>query len=91
MSFLVYMLRCGDGTLYVGSTNDIEKRLHKHNHLKTGARYTRQRRPVELVYTETHATWGEALKRECALKKLPRSEKLNLLKGVSVTSTQSPA
>jgi putative endonuclease len=90
MPFLVYMLRCGDGTLYVGSTNDIEKRLHKHNHLKTGARYTRQRRPVELVYTEKYESLSEALKREYALKQYSRLQKLSLLTGVA-TSTQSPA
>lgn len=76
----VYMLRCADESLYIGCTNNLEKRLHQHNHLKSGARYTKQRRPVFLVYSEEHPTLHEARKREYALKKLPREKKLALLK-----------
>lgn len=79
MSFHVYMLRCSDGTFYCGSTKDLERRVQEHNASKLGARYTKARRPVELVYSETCATWSEALKREWALKKLKRSEKLELV------------
>lgn len=89
MTFLVYMLRCVDQSLYIGSTTDLEKRLHQHNHLKSGARYTKARRPVEVVYTEAFDTWSEALKRECELKKLPRHKKLALLEIIS--ATESPA
>lgn len=78
MPFTTYMLQCSDDTLYVGSTNDLEKRLHQHNHLKSGAHYTKIRRPVVLVYTEDFETMSEARKREHALKQLSRSEKLAL-------------
>ncbi len=75
----VYILKCHDGTLYTGSTNDLQKRLETHN-LGKGAKYTRGRLPVKLVYSESFATKGEALKREIALKSLPRKEKLLLTK-----------
>ncbi|EKD92978.1 MAG: hypothetical protein ACD_28C00285G0005 [uncultured bacterium] len=79
MPFLVYMLECADRTLYVGSTNNLEKRLHQHNHLKSGATYTKGRRPVRVVYQETHATFREARQRECQIKCLTRAEKLKLV------------
>lgn len=78
MSWFVYMLRCADGTLYTGSTNDVEARLHAHNFLKTGAKYTRARRPVELVYKEEVDSRGAAQKREAEIKKMSREEKLSL-------------
>jgi putative endonuclease len=74
-----YILRCSDDTLYIGSTNDLEKRFHEHNNLKSGAHYTKIRRPVALVYSEEYATLSEARKRECYLKTLTRSEKLQLI------------
>ncbi len=77
--YYVYILECRDGTLYVGSTNDIDKRLGVHNAGK-GAKYTRGRTPVVLRYSEVFATKGEALKREMALKALSRAEKLLLTK-----------
>ncbi len=79
MSFHVYMLRCSDGTFYLGSTKDLERRIREHNNSKQGARYTKARRPVELAYSEECETWSAALKRECALKKLKRAKKLLLL------------
>lgn len=79
LSWSVYILRCSDDTFYTGSTNDMEKRLHKHNHLKSGAHYTKIRRPVELMYTETFETMGEALKREYAIKQLTREQKIALV------------
>ncbi len=75
----VYMLRCADDTLYIGRTTDVAHRVHAHNHLKSGARYTKTRRPVVLVYTEKAATKGAALSREAALKKLSRQEKQALV------------
>lgn len=77
--FYVYILECRDKSLYVGSTNDIEKRLHEHNNLKSGAHYTKIRRPVTLVYKEELATYSEARAREAALKRMSRSEKLELI------------
>ncbi|MBP7804744.1 MAG: GIY-YIG nuclease family protein [Candidatus Pacebacteria bacterium] len=79
MSFFAYILKCADGTFYVGSTNDLSKRIHKHNHLKGGAHYTKIRRPVELRYFETCATYSEVRAREGALKRLTRSEKIKLV------------
>jgi putative endonuclease len=76
----VYMLRCADNTLYTGVTNNIDKRVHAHNTAPTGAKYTKARRPVVLVYQEDSFTRGEALKREAVLRKLPRQTKLLLLK-----------
>lgn len=79
MSFIVYILRCADDSLYAGSTNDLEKRLHSHNNLKSGAHYTKIRRPVELVYSEKCDSYAEARKREAELKRMPRSQKLKLI------------
>ena len=74
----VYMLRCGDGSLYTGSTTDLTKRLKTHNSGK-GAKYTRSRLPVQLVYQEETANKSTALRREAAIKKLSREEKLQLI------------
>lgn len=74
----VYILKCADNTLYTGVTTDMERRLKEHNHEKTGAKYTRARRPVSLVYQETYLTRSEATRREAELKKLSKVEKLKL-------------
>ena len=76
----VYILRCGDGSLYTGVTNNIEKRLKAHNDGK-GAKYTKARRPVVVVYQEPAANRSEAQKREAVIKKLSRVEKLGLVAG----------
>ena len=73
-----YILSCSDGTLYTGWTNDLEKRLKAHNKGK-GAKYTKTRRPVSLVYHEEFDTKEEAMKREYAIKKLSRTKKLELI------------
>lgn len=77
--WFVYMLRCCDGTLYTGATNDLERRLATHGRGK-GAAYTRARLPVTLVWSEPAEDRSAALRREAALKRLPRGEKLRLLK-----------
>ncbi len=74
----VYMVRCADGTLYTGITKDIVRRVGAHN-AGQGARYTRGRRPVALVYQETAPDHGAALKREFAIKKLSLTAKRVLL------------
>ncbi len=74
----VYMLRCKDGTLYTGSTDDFEKRLAAHRAGK-GAKYTRGRGPLEPVYRELCVDRSAALKRECAIKRLSRAQKEQLL------------
>lgn len=78
MTYWVYILRCADGTLYTGCTNDLSRRLAAHNAGK-GAKYTRSRRPVELVYREEVPDKSAALRREAAIKGLRRIEKLALI------------
>lgn len=79
MKYCVYILKCADGTFYIGSTNNLSKRVHAHNALKSGAHYTKIRRPVVLKYVEIAKTKRKALKRERALKKLTKKEKIKLL------------
>lgn len=74
----LYILRCGDGSLYTGITTDVEKRLETHRSGK-GAKYTRGRGPLELVYREECGDHSAALKRELEIKKLPREEKEKLI------------
>ena len=73
-----YVLKCGDGSLYTGYTTDLEARVATHNAGK-GAKYTKTRRPVELVYYEVFASKNEAMKREAAIKKLSRTKKLEMI------------
>lgn len=77
-TWYVYILRCADGTLYTGSTDDLVRRVAMHNAGK-GAKYTRGRGPVELVYSEEAESYSAALKREYAIKQLTRQEKLKLI------------
>lgn len=76
--YYAYILECADKTLYSGYTTDPERRLKMHN-AGTAARYTRSRRPVKMVYREEFTDKSSALKREAALKKLSRAEKLALI------------
>ena len=78
MSWYVYMLRCRDGSLYTGCTNNIDRRLSVHNRGK-GARYTRSRLPVTVVYRETCPDHASALRREAAIKRLSKGKKEALL------------
>ena len=73
-NWYLYILRCADGTLYTGITTDVEKRLETHRSGK-GAKYTRGRQPLELVYRESCENHSAALKREWEVKKLSRQEK----------------
>lgn len=77
--YYVYMLLCSDKTFYTGTSNDVKKRVKTHNAGK-GAKYTKVRRPVKLMYTEELVDKSAALKREIAIKKLTRSQKEQLLK-----------
>lgn len=77
------MLKCSDGTLYTGWTNDLEKRVEAHNSGK-GAKYTKARSPVELAYYEEFETKEQAMKREYAIKQLGRKEKQKLIAGKKV-------
>ena len=78
MFWYVYMLRCGDGTLYPGVTDDVERRLAAHRAGK-GAKYTRGRGPLELVYQEQVPDKSAALRREYQIKRLPKQEKEGLI------------
>lgn len=79
LSIYVYIVECADGTLYTGYTNNIAHRIHEHNNGRTGAKYTRSRRPVRLVYAEPCAGLSDALKREGQIKRLSRVQKIALI------------
>ena len=79
MQNYTYILHCADDTLYTGWTNDLEKRLKAHNEGK-GAKYTKTRTPVELVYFEEFQTKKEAMSREWHIKQMSRNEKIELIK-----------
>ncbi len=83
--YYVYILKCNDNTLYTGYTNDLCKRENAHN-AGIAAKYTRVRLPVSIVYSEEYATRSDAMKREAAIKKLTRSEKLALIEKESENS-----
>ena len=79
MSHFTYILECADGTLYVGCTNDLAKRIHQHNNSKSGAHYTKIRRPVVLKYSEKFPTLLSARAREAEIKKWKKEKKLELI------------
>ncbi len=74
----VYILRCSDGSLYTGWTTDLQRRVADHS-AGRGGRYTRSRRPVQLVYSESHSTRSASMQREAAIKRWPRTRKLALI------------
>ncbi len=80
MIHFVYILKCKDKTLYVGCTNDLEKRLHEHNNSKNGAHYTKIRRPVRMVYSEKCRDLAHGRQREAEIKRLSREKKLALIR-----------
>ena len=79
MSYFIYILKCADGSLYVGSTNNLGRRVKQHNESKWGAHYTKIRRPIALLYSEKFATLKEARRRENEIKGWKRDKKLNLI------------
>jgi putative endonuclease len=81
MRFWVYIVKCKDGTLYTGYTNDLYKRIQTHNKGK-GAKYTKTRYPVLLVYSEEFETKSEAMKREYEIKQLKRVDKFGLIRSI---------
>ena len=82
MPHFVYILKCADGSLYTGATNNLEKRLKEHNNSKGGAHYTKIRRPVVLKYSEKFKTLSQSRKREAEIKRLSREKKLELIKNL---------
>ena len=87
MPYSVYILQCADRTLYVGCTNNLEKRLQQHNQSKSGAHYTKIRRPVTLAYSEPFQTLREARRREQEIKSWNRERKFAFISD-RVTGTQ---
>lgn len=87
MAWFVYILRCGDGSLYTGCTNDLPRRLEAHRSGR-GAKYTRSRPPVTLAYREAAADRSAALRREAAIKRLTRRQKLALIEGGESSMTE---
>lgn len=85
----LYILECADGTLYTGITDDVERRFRAHSEGK-GAKYTRGRGPLKLVYTQTCGTHSDALKRESQIKRLPRPQKLRLIADGHLPSEKEP-
>ena len=83
MSYFVYILECKDGSLYTGITKDINKRLDEHNSNDKGAKYTKTRRPVKLLYKESSENRSTASKREYEIKQFTRLKKLLLIKKVN--------
>ena len=77
--WFVYILRCADGTFYTGITKDVKRRCQQHN-AGTASRYTRSRRPTKLVWHEPQPTQSSALKREAAIKEMPRKDKLAMIR-----------
>ena len=80
-SWTTYIVRCADNTLYTGITPDVARRVREHNSSDRGARYTRGRRPVELVYSEEFPDRGAAARREAAIKKMRAATKRDLIRG----------
>jgi len=78
-AWFVYLVRCQDATLYCGIAKDLEKRLAEHNSSDKGAKYTRGRRPVQLVYAEEVASRAKATQREGRIKRMSRTEKMVLI------------
>lgn len=80
MNYYVYIVKCGDNSLYTGITTDVERRVAEHNEGVRGAKYTRARRPVSVVYSSEHPDKSEALKEEHRIKQLSRAEKMILIR-----------
>ena len=85
--YFTYILECADKSLYVGCTNNLEKRLGQHNNSKSGAHYTKIRRPVSLKYSENFNTLKEARGREAEIKKWNRGKKIELVKNDSKSNS----
>jgi len=86
-NWYVYIVRCNDGTLYTGIAKDLKRRMTEHNSDNGGAKYTRYRRPVELVYSERTESRSDALKRENQVKRMPRTKKNELIAGKKKKNT----
>jgi len=79
MQHFIYIVECADKTLYTGYTTDLKRRIDEHNYSLKGAKYTKGRRPIKLQYSECFEKKGDALRRECEIKRLSREKKLILI------------
>lgn len=77
--YYLYILKCADGTFYTGITVDLKRRLKEHNSSALGAKYTRSRRPVEIVYSKKYRNRSNASREESRIKKMPRKEKIGII------------
>ncbi len=87
MSFFVYIVKCSDKTLYTGITTDLKRRIDEHNSSDLGAKYTRARRPVKLVWSKKFKTRSLATKEEYKIKQLSREEKIVLIKSKQLNTS----
>jgi len=85
--YYIYILKCADKTLYTGITTNVTRRLKEHNSSKLGAKYTKSRRPVKLIYSKKFLSRASASKEEARIKKLSRKEKLKLIANHPSTSS----
>jgi putative endonuclease len=85
-SWCIYIVQCNDGSFYTGITNNLERRLQEHNQGRAGAKYTRSRRPVSLVYHEEALSRSAAARREYYIKQMTLSEKIELIKTAGTSS-----
>jgi putative endonuclease len=86
--YFLYILECSDKTLYTGITTDLERRIAEHEGSKLGSKYTAARRPVKIIYSQKFKNRSSALKEEARIKKLKKSEKLELIKNKSLPNIQ---
>jgi len=85
MSYFIYIVKCNDNTLYTGITKDLDRRIYEHNNSSKGAKYTKSRRPVKIVYTEKAINRSIASKREYEIKQLKKVDKLNLIDSENIS------
>ena len=84
-----YIIRCADNSLYAGIAKDLDRRINEHNHdNQLGAKYTRPRRPVKLVYQQSYASRSQATQREMQIKRMSKQEKENLIKGGALSPAE---
>lgn len=89
MEWVVYIIRCDDGTLYTGVTTDLERRFREHHGQSRGAKYFNGRKPQEVVFSEQGHDRSSASQREAVIKKLSRDEKLRLIDGIDISESGS--
>lgn len=82
--YYLYIVKCSDGTLYTGTTTDLQRRIKEHNSFKHGAKYTRGRKPVKLIFSKKFKSWSAASKDEFRVKRLSKIQKLKMIETAEV-------